>query len=149
MESLRNFFLDQVRLNQFYSLGEIMNTQNLINICLTVCVALLVFQNQQLKDQVQNVSFEQMETKADLLSNYETQSKDNALNDLRKLVASIQKINAAQNKEIAIMTGSFRRLPKPMSVEAIRKIIEKCKVPNYSADESTTNWAHGHKSLEC
>ena len=122
---------------------------HLINICLTVCVALLVFQNQQLKDQVQNVSFEQMETKADLLSDYETQSKDNALNDLRKLVTSIQKINAAQNKEIAIMTGSFRRLPKPMSVEAIRKIIEKCKVPNYSSGASSTNWTHGHNSLEC
>ena len=137
-----------------------MNTQNVINICLTICVTLLVYQNQQLKDQVKNVSFERIETvnalssqidkvKADLLSDYEAQSRDNALLDLRKLVTSIQKINAAQNKEIAIMTGSFRRLPKPMSVEAIRKIIEKCKVPNYSADESTTNWAHGHKSLEC
>ena len=137
-----------------------MNTQNVINCCLTICVALLVFQNQQLKDQVKKVSFEQIETidalslqidkvEADLLSDYGTQSKDNALNDLRKLVTSIQKINAAQNKEIAIMTGSIKRLPKPKSVEAIRKIIEKCKVPNYSADESRSNWAHGHKSLEC
>ena len=137
-----------------------MDTQNVINICLTICVTLLVYQNQQLKDQVKNVSFERIETintlsaqidkvKADLLSDYGTQAQDNALLDLKKLVTSIQKINAAQNKEIAIMTGSFRRLPKPISVEAIRKIIEKCKVPNYSADESSTNWAHGHKSLEC
>ena len=138
-----------------------MNTQNVINFCLTICVALLVFQNQQLKDQVKKVSFEQIETidalslqidkvEADLLSDYGTQSKDNALNDLRKLVTSIQKINAAQNKEIAIMTGSFKRLPKPIGVEAIRKIIEKCKVPNYSSGApSATNWTHGHNSLEC
>jgi hypothetical protein len=121
----------------------------------------LVYQNQQLKDQVKNVSFERIETinalsaqidkvKSDLLSDYRTQSQDNALLDLRKLVTSIQKINAAQNKEIAIMTGSFKRLPKPIGVEAIRKIIEKCKVPNYSSGASrATNWTHGHNSLEC
>ena len=137
-----------------------MNTQNVINICLTICVALLVYQNQQLKDQVKNVSFERIETinalsaqidkvKADLLSDYRAQSQDNALLDLRKLVTSIQKINAAQNKEIAMMTGSFKRLPKPISIEAIRKIIEKCKVPNYSSGASSTNWTHGHNSLEC
>jgi hypothetical protein len=85
-------------------------------------MALLVYQNQQLKDQVKNVSFERIETinalsaqidkvKSDLLSDYRTQSQDNALLDLKKLVTSIQKINAAQNKEIAIMTGSFKRLP--------------------------------------
>ena len=137
-----------------------MNTQNVINICLTICVALLVYQNQQLKDQVKNVSFERIETintlsaqidkvKADLLSDYGTQAQDNALLDLKNLVTSIQKINAAQNKEIAIMTGSFKKLPKPISVEAIRKIIEKCKVPNYSSGASSTNWTHGHNSLEC
>jgi uncharacterized protein YdgA (DUF945 family) len=138
-----------------------MNNQNVINICLTICMALLVYQNQQLKDQVKNVSFERIETinalsaqvdkvKTDLLSDDRTQSQDNALLDLRKLVTSIQKINAAQNKEIAIMTGSFKRLPKPIGVEAIRKIIEKCKVPNYSSGApSATNWNHGHNSREC
>ena len=76
-----------------------MDTQNVINICLTICVALLVYQNQQLKDQVKNVSFERIETintlsaqidkvKADLLSDYGTQAQDNALLDLKKLVTS-------------------------------------------------------------
>jgi len=137
-----------------------MNMQNVINVCLTICVTLLVFQNQQLKNLVENISSKPIgavdalsiridKVEADLLSYYGAQSKDTTLQDLRKLVSSIQKLDAAQNKEIAILTGSMKRLSKPISVEAIKKIIEKCKVPNYSAGGSSATWNHGHKSLEC
>ena len=134
--------------------------QKIINVCLAVIVTLLIFQNQQLKDQVDSVLFDQILNKdvlswridkneADLLSYYRTQSKDYTLYELGELVSKIQKLDAAQNKEIAILTGSIKRLPKPRSVETIRKIIEKCKVPNYSAGGSSATWNHGHKSLEC
>jgi hypothetical protein len=137
-----------------------MNMQNVINVCLTICVTLLVFQNQQLKNLVENISSKPIgavdalsiridKVEADLLSYYGAQSKDTTLQDLRKLVSSIQKLDAAQNKEIAILTGSMKRLSKPISMEAIKKIIEKCEVPNYSAGGSSATWNHGHKSLEC
>ena len=62
--------------------------QKIINVCLAVSVTLLIFQNQQLKDQVDSVLFDQILNKdvlsmridkneADLSSYYRTQSKDN------------------------------------------------------------------------
>tara|TARA_B110001450_G_C17285874_1_gene345398 strand:+ start:61 stop:477 length:417 start_codon:yes stop_codon:yes gene_type:complete len=136
------------------------NWQKVINVCFAVIVTLLIFQNQQLKDQVGNILFDQILNKdvlsmridnnaADLLSYYRSQSKDSTLYDLGELVSKIQKLDAKQDKEIASMTKSIRQLPKPKSVETIRKIVEGCTAPRHSAHVATQTWNHGHKSLKC
>tara|TARA_B100001093_G_C26761747_1_gene986043 strand:+ start:387 stop:791 length:405 start_codon:yes stop_codon:yes gene_type:complete len=119
--------------------------QKIINVCLAVIVTLLIFQNQQLKDQVDSVLFDQILNKdvlsmridkneADLSSYYRTQSKDNTLYELGELVSKIQKLDDKQDRDINELNRNVKDLKannRNFNRNVLKIVGDKCDVSGF------------------
>ena len=120
------------------------NWQKVINVCFAVIVTLLIFQNQQLKDQVGNILSDQILNKdvlsmridnnaADLLSYYRSQSKDNTLYELGELVSKIQKLDDEQDRDINELNRNVKDLKannRNFNRNVQEVVKDKCRVNN-------------------
>ena len=144
--------------------------QKIINGCFAVIVTLLIFQNQQLENKIasSNAGDRQLiKDRLGIMPNKVNDSDDENLywtvnerlesygieiyQNQSAIEAQTKGIDAIERdiKKIERTLEAFKRLPKPRSVETIRKIIEKCKVPTWTAGGLSNTTNHGHKSLKC
>mgnify|MGYP003657945395 CR=1 FL=1 len=152
--------------------------QKIINGCFAVIVTLLIFQNQQLENKIASSNAGDRLDKMDedrqlikdrlgIMPNKVNDSDDENLywtvnerlesygieiyQNQSAIEAQTKGIDAIERdiKKIERTLEALKRLPKPRSVETIRKIIEKCKVPTWTAGGLSNTTNHGHKSLKC
>ena len=144
-----------------------MNTwQKIINICLTVMITLLIYQNQQLENKIASST---SGDRLDLMDKDRQLIKDSFKESLESYMIEISMNKSAieaQTKEIDAQIkrivktetdiksfdrdlNSLKRSSKPLSVDSIKRIVEKCKVPTWSTDGLSNLLNHGHDSLKC